>query len=105
CYEFLDLPTGVAERFEVVGFDLVEVNPLLNVRANHTSLVAARLMMEFMARIVQQPRWKGHTTSRPGTGPSWDPDRRVVQGKADQPISSGRPRGRVMAEAEQAADK
>jgi agmatinase len=57
-HEFRDILTGVAERFEVVGFDLVEVNPLLDVRANHTSLVAARLMMEFLARIVEQPHWK-----------------------------------------------
>jgi agmatinase len=57
-HEFRDILTGVAERFEVVGFDLVEVNPLLDVRANHTSLVAARLMTEFLARIVEQPHWK-----------------------------------------------
>jgi agmatinase len=57
-HEFRDILAAVAERFEVVGFDLVEVNPMLDVRANHTSLTAARLMMEFIARIVEQPKWK-----------------------------------------------
>ncbi len=63
-HEFRDLLTCVAERFEVVGFDLVEVNPLLDVPAKHTSLLAARLMMEFLARIVEQPHWKAAREAR-----------------------------------------
>jgi agmatinase len=57
-HEFRDMLTCVAERYEVVGFDCVEVNPLLDVRAQHTSVVAAGLIREFLARIVEQPKWK-----------------------------------------------
>jgi agmatinase len=57
-HEFRDMLACVAGRYEVVGFDCVEVNPMLDVPAKHTSLVAARLIMEFLARVVEQPKWK-----------------------------------------------
>jgi agmatinase len=70
-HEFRDILAAVAERFEIVGFDLVEVNPLLDVRAGHTSLTAARLMTEFIARIVDRPQWKAaHNVPPAAAGPA-----------------------------------
>jgi agmatinase len=48
----------VAAHHEVVGFDLVEVNPLLDVPARNTSYLAAQIMMEFMGGIAENPAWK-----------------------------------------------
>jgi agmatinase len=51
----------IAEHLDVVGFDLVEVNPLLDVATGATSYLAAHTIVEFLGRICAQPRW---TTSR-----------------------------------------
>jgi len=48
----------VASRYEVVGLDLVEVNPMLDVPARNTSYLAAQVVTDFLARIVEQPKWK-----------------------------------------------
>ena len=53
---------AIARRAEVVGFDLVEVNPMLDVPSNNTSLLAAQLIMEFLGRIVEHP---GYRASHP----------------------------------------
>lgn len=42
---------ALAEAYEIVGFDLVEVNPLLDVRTGATSYLAAHTMIEFLGRI------------------------------------------------------
>ncbi len=47
----------VAEHTEVVGFDLVEVNPQLDVGTGITSYLAAHTIVEFLGRICDQPRW------------------------------------------------
>ena len=47
----------LAERVDVVGFDLVEVNPQLDVGTGVTSYVAAHIVIEFLGRICDQPRW------------------------------------------------
>ena len=49
---------ALAEHTDVVGFDLVEVNPMLDVGTGITSYLAAHTMVEFLARICAQPRWK-----------------------------------------------
>jgi agmatinase len=41
----------VAEHLEVVGFDLVEVNPLLDVGTGITSYLGAHTIVEFLGRI------------------------------------------------------
>ena len=41
----------------VVGFDLVEVNPQLDVGTGITSYLAAHTILEFLGRICDQPRW------------------------------------------------
>ena len=43
----IDLVTGFVKRGELVGFDIVEVNPNLDVN-DHTSLLAANLFIEVM---------------------------------------------------------
>jgi agmatinase len=48
----------------VVGFDLVEVNPLFDVRSGNTNLLAAQLILEFMGRIVDYPAWKARHVAR-----------------------------------------
>jgi agmatinase len=48
---------GLSEHANVVGFDLVEVNPLLDVGTGVTSYLAAHTMVEFLGHICAQPRW------------------------------------------------
>jgi agmatinase len=48
---------GLAEHTEIVGFDLVEVNPMLDVGTGVTSYLAAHTILEFLGRICDQPRW------------------------------------------------
>jgi len=56
--ELRDSLAFIAAEHEVVGFDLVEVNPLIDVPLQSTSLVAAQTMVEFIGRLVEQPSWK-----------------------------------------------
>jgi agmatinase len=52
---------AIAEHAEVVGFDLVEVNPQLDVGTGVTSYLAAHTIIEFLGRICAQSRWiKAH---------------------------------------------
>jgi agmatinase len=57
-HELRDTLTVIAEHFNVVGFDLVEVNPQLDVGTGATSYLAAHTVLEFLGRICDQPRWK-----------------------------------------------
>jgi agmatinase len=49
---------ALAEHAEIVGFDLVEVNPLLDVGTGVTSYLAAHTIIEFLGAICAQPRWR-----------------------------------------------
>ena len=49
---------AVARHAEVVGFDLVEVNPMLDVASENTSLIAAQLIMEFLGRVVDHAGYR-----------------------------------------------
>jgi agmatinase len=62
--ELRDSLAGVAERTEVIGLDLVEVNPLLDVPTGLTSYLAAHTLIEFLGRICDQPRWAASVQSR-----------------------------------------
>jgi agmatinase len=55
--ELRDTLFALAEHTEIVGFDLVEVNPLLDVGTGITSYLAAHTILEFLGRICDQPRW------------------------------------------------
>ena len=52
-----DVLFGLAEHTEIVGFDLVEVNPQLDVATGITSYLAAHTILEFLGRICDQKRW------------------------------------------------
>jgi agmatinase len=49
--ELRQLLFGLARSVDVVGFDLVEVNPMVDVASDNTSLLAAQLAIEFLGRI------------------------------------------------------
>jgi agmatinase len=55
--ELRNILFGLAEHAEIVGFDLVEVNPMLDVGTGITSYLAAHTIVEFLGRICDQPRW------------------------------------------------
>jgi agmatinase len=49
---------SIAKGREVIGFDLVEVNPMLDVASDNTSLLSAQIIIEFLARIVEHPDYR-----------------------------------------------
>src|SRR5215813_10483942 len=49
---------AIARGREVIGFDFVEVNPMLDVAADNTSQLAAQLIIEFLGRIVEHPGYR-----------------------------------------------
>ncbi len=49
---------ALAATFRVVGFDLVEVNPLLDVGTGATSYLAAHTVIEFLGEICDQADWR-----------------------------------------------
>ena len=51
------LLAAIAARTEVVGFDLVEVNPLLDVGTGVTAYLGTHIVLEFLGEICAQPRW------------------------------------------------
>ncbi|MXY40250.1 MAG: arginase [Rhodospirillaceae bacterium] len=62
--ELRDTLAAIAEHCNVVGFDLVEVNPTLDVRTGVTSYLAAHTVLEFLGNICRQPRWERHREAR-----------------------------------------
>ncbi len=55
--ELREILEALATRHRVVGFDLVELNPMLDVPGGHTALVACQVILEFLGAIFE---------SRPG---------------------------------------
>src|SRR5438128_2025168 len=55
---------ALAEHAEIVGFDLVEVNPLLDVGTGITSYLAAHTILEFLGCICDQSRWVARRQER-----------------------------------------
>ncbi len=62
--ELRDSLGAIAERLEVVGFDFVEVNPLLDVGTGVTAYLGAHTVIEFLGCICAQPRWHAHLAAR-----------------------------------------
>jgi agmatinase len=56
--ELRELLFGLAETTEVVGFDVVEVNPMVDVASDNTSLLAAQLILELLGRVTQSPTYR-----------------------------------------------
>jgi agmatinase len=48
---------AIVREHELVGFDVVEINPMLDVASNNTSLLGAQLPIEVMARAVENPSY------------------------------------------------
>jgi agmatinase len=76
--ELRDALTAIARHAEVVGFDLVEVNPMLDVASENTSLVAAQCIMEFLGRVVEHPGYQ-RRHPRPGSRNGGRPARRSTE--------------------------
>jgi len=55
---------AIARGREVIGFDVVEVNPMLDVASDNTSLLAAQLTLEFLGRIVEHPGYRARHPMR-----------------------------------------
>ena len=68
--ELRDAVFAVAERTQVIGLDLVEVNPLLDVRTGLTSYLAAHIVVESLGRICDQPWWRRQVRTTPRPGPA-----------------------------------
>jgi agmatinase len=49
---------ALARGTDVVGFDLVEVNPMVDVASDNTSLLAAQLILEFLGRITDSKAYQ-----------------------------------------------
>ena len=48
----------VARNREVIGFDVTEVNPMIDLPAQNTSFLAAQLIVEFLGRVVEHPAYR-----------------------------------------------
>ena len=55
--ELRDSLATLAKHGNIIGFDLVEVNPQLDVGTGITSYMGAHTIMEFLGQICDQPRW------------------------------------------------
>ena len=62
--ELRDTLAALAEHSDVVGFDLVEVNPQLDVGTGVTAYLGAHTVIEFLGRICEQPRWIARREAR-----------------------------------------
>jgi len=54
-HEVRELLQGIAKKGKVVGFDVVEVNPLIDLHGQ-TSLLTTTMIAEFLGAIFEQPR-------------------------------------------------
>lgn len=54
--ELRDAVFAIAEHANVVGFDIVEINPMLDVASGATSLLGAQLAVEVIARVAELAR-------------------------------------------------
>ena len=62
--ELRDTLAALAQHTDTVGFDMVEVNPMLDVGTGITSYLAAHTILEFLGHICDQPRWVARREAR-----------------------------------------
>jgi len=62
--ELRDSLVALSEHANIVGFDLVEVNPVLDIGTGITSYLAAHTILEFLGHICAQPRWTNRRQER-----------------------------------------
>jgi agmatinase len=60
-----DTLRALAEHADVVGLDLVEVNPMVDVRSGATAYLAANLLVVLLGAVTAQPGW---TQAHPSDG-------------------------------------
>jgi agmatinase len=65
-----DTLIALTARTRIVGFDLVEVNPQLDVGTGATSYLAAHTIVEFLGHLCDSTSWKALRLSRPESSPS-----------------------------------
>lgn len=63
--ELRDFVVAVAARAEIVGLDLVEVNPSVDTPGGATAYLAAHLLVELLGAICDQPRWGERSATAP----------------------------------------
>ena len=63
-----DTLKAIAERTRVVGFDFVEVNPMLDVATGITSYLGAHTVIAFLGHICEQPNWREKRKAFPKVG-------------------------------------
>ncbi len=68
--ELRDALAALTERARIVGLDLVEVNPQLDVGTGVTSYLAAHTIVEFLGNLCDSARWKRLRVSAAPEGPS-----------------------------------
>jgi len=56
--ELRTLLFGIANKAEVVGFDIVEVNPMLDTPTSQTAFLAVQTLTEFLCRIAENPDYR-----------------------------------------------
>lgn len=61
--ELRDALVALSERVEIVGLDLVEVNPMVDTAAGATAYLAAHLLIETLGAICRQPRWSARESA------------------------------------------
>jgi len=62
--ELRDTLVALTTHANVIGFDLVEVNPQLDVGTGTTSYLAAHTVIEFLGHLCSQPRWAKRRAER-----------------------------------------
>jgi agmatinase len=65
-----DTLIALTERSRIVGFDLVEVNPQLDVGTGVTSYLAAHTIVEFLGHLCDSASWKALRVNPAGPGTS-----------------------------------
>jgi agmatinase len=65
-----DTLIALTNRARIVGFDLVEVNPQLDVGTGVTSYLAAHTIVEFLGHLCDSASWKTLRLNAPGSAPS-----------------------------------
>jgi agmatinase len=62
--ELRDNLAALAQHVDIVGFDLVEVNPMVDSPTSLTSFIAVQLIVEFLGQIVEQPGYRARHPRR-----------------------------------------
>ena len=81
-------------RLDVAGFDLVEVNPVLDVGTGATAYLGAHTTIEFLGHICDQPRWIERRESSAVPANLVSPERTTITGAPhDECLDDAAPSG------------